>query len=120
MPTYDYECTKCGHQFEKFQAMSDPLVKTCPKCKGKVKRLIGAGAGLLFKGEGFYITDYRSKDYKEKSKSDKETAPKGDGSSTSESTPSGTPDSKGSAPETPKEKKPAKKGSKPAKGASKG
>lgn len=71
MPTYDYECEKCGHRFEKFQSMSDPVLKTCPKCKGKVKRLIGAGAGLLFKGEGFYITDYRSKGYQDKAKSDK-------------------------------------------------
>jgi putative FmdB family regulatory protein len=71
MPTYDYECTKCGHRFEKFQSMSDPVLKTCPKCKGKVQRLIGPGAGLLFKGEGFYITDYRSKGYQEKAKSEK-------------------------------------------------
>jgi putative FmdB family regulatory protein len=118
MPTYDYECTKCGHRFEKFQSMSDPLVKTCPKCKGKVKRLIGAGAGLLFKGEGFYITDYRSKDYKEKSKSDKETAPKGESSS---STPAGTGDAgggKGASTDT--NTKPARKAAKKAGGAGKG
>jgi len=77
MPTYDYECEKCGHHFEKFQSMSDPVIKTCPKCKGKVKRLIGSGAGLLFKGEGFYITDYRSKGYQEKAKSDAEGAKSG-------------------------------------------
>lgn len=116
MPTYDYECTKCGHQFEKFQAMSDPPVKTCPKCRGKVKRLIGAGAGLLFKGEGFYITDYRSKDYKEKSKSD--TAPKGEPSS---STPAGTGEAgggKGASADT--NAKPARKAAKKAGGAGKG
>ena len=71
MPTYEYECLACGHRFEKFQSMSDPLLKTCPECKAKkLKRLIGTGAGLLFKGEGFYITDYRSKGYQEKAKSE--------------------------------------------------
>jgi len=68
MPTYEYECTKCGHRFERFQKMSDPPVKTCPECKGKVKRLISGGSGLIFKGSGFYITDYRSPSYKEKQK----------------------------------------------------
>lgn len=70
MPTYDYECTKCGHRFEAFQSMSDEPLTKCPECRGKVKRLIGAGAGPIFKGSGFYITDYRSKDYKEKARSD--------------------------------------------------
>jgi len=76
LPTYDYECQKCGHHFEKFQSMSDPVLKTCPKCKGKVNRLIGSGAGLHFKGEGFYITDYRSKSYQEQAKSDAAAAAK--------------------------------------------
>lgn len=76
MPTYDYECQRCGHQFERFQSMSDPPVKTCPKCRGKVRRLIGTGAGIIFKGEGFYITDYRSKDYKEKAGKDKPSVDK--------------------------------------------
>jgi len=59
MPTYDYACTACGHTFEERQSMAaKPLVK-CPKCKGKLKRLIGAGASLIFKGSGFYETDYR-------------------------------------------------------------
>jgi putative FmdB family regulatory protein len=62
MPTYDYECTKCGHNFEAFQNIKDKLLDKCPKCKGKVKRLIGSGAGLIFKGSGFYATDYRKKD----------------------------------------------------------
>ena len=67
MPTYDYICDKCGLQFEKFQSMKDPALATCPKevCgqkrwgKGKVRRVLGTGAGLIFKGSGFYITDYR-------------------------------------------------------------
>jgi len=71
MPTYEYECQKCGHRFDEFQSMTaKPLVR-CPKCRGKLKRLIGAGAGLLFKGSGFYITDYRKPGYSEKKKSDK-------------------------------------------------
>ena len=70
MPTYEYECQKCGHRFEEFQSMKDAPLSKCPKCKGKLKRLIGAGAGFLFKGSGFYITDYRSSGYSEKKKSD--------------------------------------------------
>jgi putative FmdB family regulatory protein len=62
MPTYDYVCTKCGHAFEVFQSMKDKPLSRCPKCKrGRVKRLIGSGAGLLFKGSGFYETDYKRK-----------------------------------------------------------
>ncbi|MGH7724506.1 MAG: FmdB family zinc ribbon protein [Candidatus Eiseniibacteriota bacterium] len=68
MPTYDYECSKCGHRFEEFQSMKDKPLTKCPKCGGKVKRLIGTGAGFLFKGSGFYITDYRSSSYQEKKK----------------------------------------------------
>ena len=74
MPTYEYECAKCNKSFEVVQSMKDDALKTCPKerCrmktwgKGKVKRAIGAGAGLIFKGSGFYITDYRSEGYKKK------------------------------------------------------
>ena len=61
MPNYDYECTKCGHKFEVFQQMSAAKLSECPKCKGKVKRLIGAGSGIIFKGTGFYETDYKNK-----------------------------------------------------------
>ena len=61
MPTYDYECQKCKHVFEVFQSMSDKLIEKCPRCKGKVKRLISAGAGIIFKGSGFYETDYKKK-----------------------------------------------------------
>jgi len=62
MPTYEYACPKCGHQFEQFQSMNDEPLKKCPKCKkAGVKRLVGSGAGLIFKGSGFYITDYKNK-----------------------------------------------------------
>lgn len=78
MPTYEYVCLKCDHKFEKFQSIKDSALTTCPKelCgmkkwgKGKVKRAIGAGAGLIFKGSGFYITDYRSENYKAGAKKD--------------------------------------------------
>jgi putative FmdB family regulatory protein len=76
MPTYEYLCEKCGQTFEAFQSMKDEPFKVCPKelCRlsewgqGPVKRLLGTGAGLLFKGSGFYITDYRSSGYKESAK----------------------------------------------------
>lgn len=74
MPTYQYECQKCRHNFEKFQSMKDRPLTTCPKCKGRVKRLIGGGAGIIFKGSGFYTTDYRSDSYKSAVKKDKEPA----------------------------------------------
>jgi putative FmdB family regulatory protein len=59
MPTYEYECTKCGHSFEVSQKMSDEPLKSCPKCNKEVKRLISGGSGVIFKGPGFYATDYR-------------------------------------------------------------
>jgi putative FmdB family regulatory protein len=79
MPTYEYVCEKCGHEFEKFQSISAKPLGTCPEdecaqknwAKGKVKRAISGGAGLIFKGSGFYITDYRSDSYKEAAKKDK-------------------------------------------------
>jgi putative FmdB family regulatory protein len=77
MPTYDYECPKCGHAFELVQSMRDAPITKCPKCKKTgVKRLVGGGAGLIFKGTGFYITDYKNKDSaaKEKRKADAKTA----------------------------------------------
>ncbi|OGV58851.1 MAG: FmdB family transcriptional regulator [Lentisphaerae bacterium RIFOXYA12_FULL_48_11] len=61
MPTYEYECTKCQHHFEKFQSMKDKPLQKCPECRGKVRRLLGAGAGIIFKGSGFYETDYKKK-----------------------------------------------------------
>jgi putative FmdB family regulatory protein len=64
MPTYEYRCRQCGTDFEKFQRMSDEPVAECPKCGSAAERRLSAGAGLLFKGSGFYITDYRSDSYK--------------------------------------------------------
>ena len=62
MPTYEYVCTKCGHEIEAFQSMKDEPLKLCPACKKKaLKRKVGGGAGLIFKGTGFYITDYKKK-----------------------------------------------------------
>lgn len=89
MPTYEYICEKCGHQFELVQSIAAEPLTVCPKeqCaqkrwgKGKVKRAISGGAGLLFKGSGFYITDYRSEGYKAAAK--KDTAPAPSSSSTS-------------------------------------
>ena len=72
MPTYDYECKACGHEFEKFQPITASAIRKCPECsKLKVKRLIGAGAGIIFKGSGFYQTDYRSENYKKSAEKDK-------------------------------------------------
>jgi putative FmdB family regulatory protein len=75
MPTYEYKCDKCGHQFEQMQGITSKPLRKCPKCgKSALKRLIGTGAGLIFKGSGFYATDYRSENYKQGAKS--ETSPK--------------------------------------------
>jgi putative FmdB family regulatory protein len=97
MPTYEYSCEKCDHQFDVVQSIKDKPLTVCPedKCrlkkwgKGKVKKMIGSGAGLIFKGSGFYITDYRSESYKEAAKKDvapsSDAVKSGDGGSKSES-----------------------------------
>lgn len=87
MPTYDYECSKCGHTYEVFQSMTEEPKKRCPECKGKVQRLISGGAGILFKGTGFYQTDYRSDGYKQAAAADTSSSSSstGSGSKPSES-----------------------------------
>ncbi|MBD3315164.1 MAG: zinc ribbon domain-containing protein [Chitinivibrionales bacterium] len=97
MPTYEYECEKCGHLFEEFQSMTAQPLTQCPAegCDGKVHRILSGGAGFLFKGDGFYITDYRSDSYKKAEKAEKETTGK---SNTKSSDSSGSGDSsKGSS-----------------------
>ena len=74
MPTYDYECDACGHEFELFQSITEAVKKKCPDCgKLKLRRLFGTGAAIVFKGSGFYQTDYRSDSYKEAAKKDKQS-----------------------------------------------
>ncbi|MGD9896876.1 MAG: FmdB family zinc ribbon protein [Candidatus Methylacidiphilaceae bacterium] len=79
MPTYEYECTRCEAVIEVFQRISDPPLQVCPKevCGGRLKRRISGGAGLLFRGSGFYITDYRSEGYKKAVKAEKESSSSG-------------------------------------------
>jgi len=110
MPTYEYICEKCGNQFEKFQPISAKPLSECPKesCsqkrwgKGKVKRAITGGAGLIFKGSGFYITDYRSEKYKEAAKKDSAPA----SSSSGDSKPAPAAETKPASPKS--EGKPSK------------
>jgi len=93
MPTYEYECLKCKKPFEAFQSMRDAPLKKCPKCGGKVKRMIGTGAGIIFKGGGFYQTDYRSSSYKSSAKADSASSTSSTTSTSSAAkTPSTTPD----------------------------
>lgn len=75
MPTYEYECDACAHKFEEFQSMSDKPLKKCPACKkSKLRRLFGTGAAVIFKGSGFYQTDYRSESYKSAAQADQNSA----------------------------------------------
>lgn len=83
MPTYDYVCDACGHEFEEFQSITEPVLRKCPECKKqKLRRLFGTGAAVVFKGSGFYQTDYRSESYKSGAEKDK---PKSESSEKSES-----------------------------------
>ena len=84
MPTYDYECTECEHKFEMFQQITEDSITTCPSCeKDSVRRLIGTGAAILFKGSGFYQTDYnRSKDYKSKKEAETKSETKSESNGT--------------------------------------
>ncbi len=108
MPTYDYECAACNHKWELFQSIKAEPEKKCPACKKKkARRLIGAGAGLIFKGSGFYLTDYRSKSYKDAAKADKSASEsastKSDSGAKSDSGPSKPSESGGSSKSTSKE-----------------
>ena len=96
MPTYEYACSDCGHRFERFQPISEDPVKICPECEGSVKRLISGGAGVIFKGSGFYITDYRSDSYKAAEKKDKSDSTTSSSSSSDSSSKSSDSSSKSS------------------------
>ncbi|MDA7920423.1 zinc ribbon domain-containing protein [Verrucomicrobiales bacterium] len=87
MPNYDYQCKKCGHEFEAFQRMSADRLTDCPleECDGEVKRLLGTGAGIIFKGSGFYETDYRSDSYNKAKKADSDASKKSSDSGKSKS-----------------------------------
>ena len=110
MPTYEYQCDACEHNFDEFQSMSEAPLKKCPRCgKSKLRRVFGAGAAIIFKGSGFYQTDYRSESYQTGAKADQENAkPAADKSSangtantaskeTTEKTPKSTKESSKSA-----------------------
>ena len=99
MPTYDYVCDACQHKWELFQSIKAEAEKKCPACgKKKAKRIIGPGAGIIFKGSGFYQTDYRSSAYKQAAEADKKSQSGGDSSKSDKS--SGSSDSKGSSPKS--------------------
>jgi len=75
MPTYEYRCEGCGHEFEEFQSFKDEPLRVCPKChEERLRRLFGTGAAILFRGSGFYETDYRSESYKKAAKAEQEAA----------------------------------------------
>ena len=106
MPTYDYKCNACGHTFELFQQMSDSVKRRCPECgKPKLERLIGIGAGVLFKGGGFYETDYRSDSYTKAAEAEKKAAEgKSETAKTPESSSASTGDKTADANATPQSK----------------
>lgn len=109
MPTYEYACDRCQHRFEEFQSITAKPLKKCPRCgKNTLKRLIGTGAGMIFKGSGFYTTDYRSESYKKAAEAEKPAAPKSEASADAKST-----EKAGSKPAA--EAKPSKSESKPEK-----
>jgi putative FmdB family regulatory protein len=105
MPTYDYICENCEYEFEQFQSITAKPIRKCPKCgKVRLQRLIGAGAGIIFKGSGFYQTDYRSESYKKAAESEKKTST--DKDTTKKKTDTKAKDSKSSEkPTTSKDKK---------------
>jgi putative FmdB family regulatory protein len=103
MPTYEYRCDACGHQFEHFQSISSPRLEVCPKCsKKKLNRLMGTGAGIIFKGSGFYATDYRSDSYNKAKAADHGGTATPSSTSSSSSTSSGSKSSGDSGKKKPK------------------
>jgi putative FmdB family regulatory protein len=111
MPTYEYQCDACEHNFDEFQGINEAPLKKCPKCgKSKLRRVFGTGAAILFKGSGFYQTDYRSESYKAGAKAEEESAKPAkaaEGTTTDAAAPSGTAASKNGttgAKKTPKSK----------------
>jgi putative FmdB family regulatory protein len=106
MPTYDYRCESCGHELEVFQRISESPKRKCPRCKkSKLRRKIGGGAGFLFKGSGFYLTDYRSDSYKKSAEADRKVDSGGEAKPAAGDT---TPPAKKPAPEKKSEKKKGK------------
>lgn len=124
MPTYEYICNGCGHEFELFQSMRDPVKRKCPKCaKPKLERLIGTGAAVIFKGSGFYETDYRSDSYKKSAEAETKST-SGDGekkdpkkdsakSEPATATPDDTSKAKASSDSPASPKRPSSKSAKP-------
>ncbi len=101
MPTYEYECQKCKRQHEVFQSITAKPLRTCSKCGGRIKRLLGRGSGFLFKGSGFYITDYRSKSYQDaKQKDQSRQADSKKPATKSDAKPTGETGASPAAPET--------------------
>ena len=102
MPTYDYVCDACNHKFELFQSITEPVKKKCPECKKpKLRRLFGTGAAIMFKGSGFYITDYRSESYKKRASEEKSASSNGsEAKSKSDSKSESKSESKGAKTET--------------------
>ena len=98
MPTYDYKCNACGHAFEQFQSMKDKVLRTCPNCgKKALERLIGTGAAIVFKGSGFYQTDYRSESYTKAKEADTKAAGDTKSDSKAGASPEAKPDTKSDA-----------------------
>ena len=110
MPTYDYRCNACGHEFELFQSMTDKVKRTCPACgERQLERLIGTGAALLFKGSGFYETDYRSDSYKKAADADKPKSESKSDSKPEKESESKKPETKADAKKTKSKSKAASK-----------
>jgi len=115
MPTYEYHCDACEHNFDEFQSMSEEPLKKCPECgKKKLRRIFGTGAAILFKGSGFYQTDYRSESYKSAAKADQEAGSKSSGDTNASSGTNGTGKGENAGKGAKTEQKSSKSQAKPA------